>query len=190
MTPSLVIIVSTHSQQCAMNDATVQQLAVAIQALAALATAAPPPPVAPAAPNFISPYEGDALDLSSRTGTSLFQKGSKPLDTKFTGKAEDLHQFLADLKDHAETCHWNSPTHGILSLPLGAPPITYNLLEDYGKVTDNQVKAACVTWMTGPDIRAKQNAQMKYNASRTPSLMKQSQQFPHMTLIFMRMAQS
>ena len=113
-----------------MNDATAQQLAAAIQALAAAAAAAPPPPVAPAAPNFISPYEGDALDLSSRTGTSIFQKGSEP---RFTGKVEDLHLFLTDLKDHAETCRWNSPPHGILSLTLGAPAVTYNLLEDYGK---------------------------------------------------------
>ena len=105
-----------------MNDATAQQLAAAIQALAAAVAAAPPPPVAPATPNFILPYQGNALDLLSRTRTSLFQKGSKPLVTKFTGKVEDLHLFLTDLKDQAETCHWNSPTHGILSLTLGAPP--------------------------------------------------------------------
>ena len=60
-----------------MNDATAQQLAQAIQALATAAAAAPPPPAAPAAippviPDHISPYEGNALDLSSRTGTSLF----------------------------------------------------------------------------------------------------------------------
>ena len=145
-----------------MNDATVQQLAAAIQALAAAAAAAPPPPVAPAAPNFILLYEGDALDLSSRTRTSLFQKGSEPLTTKFTGKVKDLHLFLTNLKDHAETCRWNSPTHGILSLTRGAPPVTYNLLKDYGKVTNDQVKAACMTCMTGPDIRAKQNSQMMY----------------------------
>ena len=145
-----------------MNDATAQQLAVAIQALAAAAAAAPPPPVAPAAPNFISLYEGDALDLSSTTRTSLFQKGSEPLATKLTGKVKDLHLFLTDLKDRAETCCWNSPTHGILSLTLGAPLVTYNLLKDYGKVTDDQVEAAHITRTTGPDIRAKQNAQMMY----------------------------
>ena len=70
MTCSPVTIVSTRSQQRAMNDATAQQLAVAIQALAAAATAAPPPPAAPVTPGvptFIWPYEGDTLDLSSRT---------------------------------------------------------------------------------------------------------------------------
>ena len=89
-----------------MNDATAQQLAQAIQALATAAAAAPPQPAAPAAippPDHISPYEGNALDLSSRTGTSLFQRGSEALASKFTGKVEDLHLFLADLKDRSET---------------------------------------------------------------------------------------
>ena len=90
-----------------MNDATAQQLAQAIQALA---TAAAAPPAAPAAippthtPDHISPYEGNAINLSSRTGTSLFQKGSKAFASKFTGKVEDLHLFLADLKNRSETC--------------------------------------------------------------------------------------
>ena len=97
------IIVVTRSQNRDMNDATAQQLAQAIQALATAAAAAPPPPAAPAAipppviPDHISPYEGNALDLSSQTGTSLFQKGSEALASKFTGKVEDLHLFLADL---------------------------------------------------------------------------------------------
>ena len=70
-----------------MNDATAQQLAQAIQALAT-ATAAPPaapvviPP--PAIPDHISLYEGNAIDLSSQTGTTLFQKGSEALASKFT----------------------------------------------------------------------------------------------------------
>ena len=51
-----------------MNDATAQQLAQAIQALATAATARPAAPAAippPAIPDHISPYEGNALDLSS-----------------------------------------------------------------------------------------------------------------------------
>ena len=50
-----------------MNDATVQQLAAAIQVLAAAATAQMATSPAPLAPNYISPYKGDALDLSCHT---------------------------------------------------------------------------------------------------------------------------
>ena len=80
-----------------MDNNVVQQLAQAIQALAAAATAplaalgAPPPPV------HVCPYEGDALALSSSTGTGLFHDGCIPLSSRFMGKVEDLHLFLADL---------------------------------------------------------------------------------------------
>ena len=146
-----------------MNDATAQQLAQAIQALA---TAAAAPPAAPAAippppiPDHISLYEGNALDLSSQTGTSLFQKGSEALASKFTGKVADLHLFLADLKDRSETCRWNSTTHGIISLVISGT--TYNFLDDYGKVNAAQIKTARVTRVGAGDARARQNAQMMY----------------------------
>ena len=149
-----------------MNDATAQQLAQAIQALAMAATAELPPPAAPAAipppiiPDHISPYEGNALDLSSQTGTSLFQKGSEALASKFTGKVEDLHLFLANLKDCSETCRWNSTTHGIISITIAGT--IYNLLDDYGKVNTTQIEAAHVARLGAGDIRARQNAQMMY----------------------------
>ena len=105
--PQIFTIVVTRPQNRNMNNTTAQQLAQAIQALATPAAAPPAAPAAippPAIPDHISPYEGNALDLSSRTGTSLFQKGSEALASKFTRKVEDLHLFLADLKDCSETC--------------------------------------------------------------------------------------
>ena len=146
-----------------MNDATAQQLAQAIQALATAAAAPPAAPAAippPAIPHHISLYEGNALDLSSRTGTSLFEKGSEALASKFTGKVEDLHLFLADLKDRSETCRWNSTTHGIISLVISGT--TYNLLDDYGKINATQIEAARVAHAAAGDVRACQNAQMMY----------------------------
>ena len=146
-----------------MNDATAQQLAQAIQALATATAAPPPAPAAippPAIPDHISPYEGNTLDLSSRTGTSLFQKRSEALASKFTGKVEDLHLFLADLKDHSETCRWNSSTHGIISLVISGT--TYNLLDDYRKINATQIEAARVARAGAGDVRARQNAPMMY----------------------------
>ena len=136
-----------------MNDATVQQLAVAIQAHEAAAGATPPPLVAPAGPNFILPYEGDTLDLSSRTRTSLFQKGSEPFATTLTGKVSRPHRSCRNL-----SVEFPNTWHPLFD--YWCSQVTHNLLEDYGNLTNDQVEAACVTQMTGPDIRAKQNAQM------------------------------
>ena len=127
-----------------MDAATAQQLAAAIQALAAAAAALPPPappaPAAPAADPLTSPYEGGPLDLASRHGSSLFHNGAQALVSKFTGKVNALQLFLADLKTRAKTCHWDHPTHVILT--VAAAGTEYNLLDDYGKITEAQVEAA------------------------------------------------
>ena len=144
-----------------MDAATAQQLAAAIQALAAAAAALPPPP-APAAPAALaadpltSPYEGGPLDLASRHGSSLFRDGAQALASKFTGKVNALQLFLADLKTRAKTCRWDHPTHGILSMTVAGTD--YNLLEDYGKITDAQVEAARVA--ATPQMQAPEPSKM------------------------------
>ena len=130
-----------------MDAATAQQLAAAIQALAVAAAALPPPPApqapaVPAADPLTSPYEGGPLDLASWHGSSLFRNGAQALASKFTGKVNALQLFLANLKTRAKTCHWDHPTLGILT--VAGDGTEYNLLDDYGKITDLQVKAAWV----------------------------------------------
>ena len=77
-----------------MDNNIVQQLAQAIQALAAAATAPLAALAAPPPPAHISPYEGDALNLSSHTGAGLFCDGCIALSSRFMGKVEDQHLFL------------------------------------------------------------------------------------------------
>ena len=121
-----------------MNDDTVQQLGAAIQMLAAEATAQLAAGPAPPAPTYISPYEGDVLDLSSHLGTAIFHYGCAVLLSKFTRKVEDLHMSLADQQNRAQPCCWKSSTHNITAIN------TFNLLDDYGKLMAAQVEAACV----------------------------------------------
>ena len=149
-----------------MDAATAQQLAAAIQALAAAAAALPPPPAppAPAAPEadpLTSPYEGGPLDLASQHRSSQFSDGAQALASKFTRKVNALQLFLADLKTRAKTCCWDHPTHGILTV-VGTG-MEFNLLDDYGKITDAQVEAARVARnATDASPQAKQNSQMMY----------------------------
>ena len=115
-----------------------------------LTAAAPPPPLAAGPlpldmappPTHVALYEGDVLDLSSQTSTSLFQNGCAALASKRTGKVEDLHLFLADICNHAQTCHWNATGHAILSFTIVMD--TLNLIEDYGKLTPDQVETTCI----------------------------------------------
>ena len=149
-----------------MDAATAQQLAAAIQALAVAAAALPPPPAppdpaAPAADPLTSSYEEGHLDLASRHGSSLFRDGAQALASKFTRKFNALQLFQTNLKTRAKTCRWDHPTHGILTMVVAGTE--YNLLDDYGKITDAQVEAAQVVHNaadTSP--QAKQNSQMMY----------------------------
>ena len=149
-----------------MDAATAQQLATAIQVLTAAAAALPPPPAppapaAPAADPLTSPYEGGPLDLASWHGSSLFCDGAQALTSKFTRKVNALQLFLADLKTRAKTCHWDHPTHGILTVAVDGTE--YYLLDNYGKITDLQVEAArAARNAKDASPRAKQNSQMMY----------------------------
>ena len=149
-----------------MDAATAQQLATAIEALAVAAAALPPPPAppapaAPAADPLTSPYEGGPLGLASWHGSSLFHDGAQTLMSKFTGKVNALQLFLADLKTRAKTSHWDHPTHGILMVAVDGTD--YNLLGDYGKITNLQVEAAQAAHNAmDASPRAKQNSQMMY----------------------------
>ena len=117
----------------------------------------------PRADPLASPYEGGPLGLASQHGSSLFHDGALALAlaSKFTGKVNALQLFLVDLKTRAKMCHWDDPTHGILTVAIDGT--NYNLLEDYGKITKPQVQAA---WMAcnaaDASPQAKQNSQLMY----------------------------
>ena len=78
--------------------------------------------------------------LLSRLGAQLFHNGCTPLSSKFTGKVDDLQLFLTDLETWANLCHWNHPTHGILTFMIMGT--TFHLLDNYRKLTADQIEAA------------------------------------------------
>ena len=76
----------------------------------------------------LSPWDGD-IDLSTRTGKSLWDEGIKPLENKFSGNGRDLARFLADVTNRAKKCKW---------LPL----LTIrrkSLLSQYGEISMDDV---------------------------------------------------
>ena len=95
--PELPKIVTTRSQQGTMDAATAQQLATAIQVLAAAAAALPPPPAppapaAPAADPLMSPYKEGPLDLASQHRSSLFCDGNQsPCRMDYTHSFPGVH---------------------------------------------------------------------------------------------------
>ncbi len=89
-----------------------------------------PPQLAPQM-ILLSPWDGD-IDLSSKTGKSLWDEGIKPLENKFSGNGRDLARFLADISNRVKKCKWQ------VLLTFG----TKDLLTNYGEISLDDVLAA------------------------------------------------
>ena len=66
-----------------------------------------PAPPQPPRVILLSPWDGD-IDLSSKTGKSLWDEGIKPLENKFSGNGRDLARFLADITIRVNKCKWKA----------------------------------------------------------------------------------
>ena len=104
----------------------------------------------------LSPWDGD-IDLSTKTGKSLWDEGIKPLENKFSGNGRDLARFLADVTNRAKKCKWQ----GLLTIRRK------NLLTQYGEISIEDVSfektsSDQTTPTTLAEARPKINALMMY----------------------------
>lgn len=83
-----------------------------------------PVPLQPPRVILLSPWDGD-IDLSTKTGKSLWDEGIKPLENKFSGNGRDLARFLADITNRAKKCKWQN----LLTIK------GKNLLTQYGEIS-------------------------------------------------------
>ena len=81
----------------------------------------------------INPFAGN-LNLTDRTGITLFNKGLEPLTTKFDSSPKNLQPFLADLWTRANECHWTE----ILTV-ADTGGAHQNLLTEHGFLTQANV---------------------------------------------------
>ena len=102
-----------------------------------MADEAPPPPPprqqgggqAAAARILISPWQG-TIDLSTKTGKTLWDEGIKPLETKFSGLGKDVVRFLADVKNRVDKCEW---------MDIVTFDNDRDLLNNWGRITKEEV---------------------------------------------------
>ena len=104
-----------------------------------------------------SPWQGD-LDLSTKTGKALWDKGIKPVENKFSGMGKDLVRFLADVQNRVNKCQWQD----IINIE------GRSLVKRYGEITKEQVTGARDrrnnrAIATLQDARPIINAQMMYH---------------------------
>jgi hypothetical protein len=118
-------------------------------------------PGAAAVTTRITPFDGGALDLSSRSGSSAFFEASKPLPQVFNFKPDEVFLLRYDLTIRASLHGWNDITHGITTINHDGS--AYNLLEEHGQIDRAWVEAERIARNTPPaDVRAQQNARIMF----------------------------
>ena len=122
----------------------------------------PPPPAAPAAQPFaLAPGRNDhILDWTNPAHMKQYYKATSPLDSteKFNGQPNKIRLFLAHVEDRAQQFNWQS----ILTILVGLPPTSYNLICNYGRMSLQDVQAKALTYV-GMQGREAQDSYMLYN---------------------------
>jgi hypothetical protein len=118
--------------------------------------AAPAVPHFALAPAFANP---DVLNYSDQSAAKLFKIGTDPLSIKFDCKPDNLQLFLDQARDKSIVFDWLN----ILSIPTkGDVALSKDLIESYGEISYEDVKAHALTYMN-EDSREAQDSFMLYH---------------------------
>jgi len=108
------------------------------------------------APAFANP---DVLNYSDQSAAKLFKSGTEPLSIKFDCKPDNLQLFLDQARDKSIVFDWLN----ILSIPIGGDvAATKDLIESYGEISYENVKAHAINYMN-EDSREAQDSFMLYH---------------------------
>jgi hypothetical protein len=139
-----------------------QQLATAMANIAAALQALQQqqgvvrPPAAPVLQHYDA---ATPFDLSSRSGSSAYEKACSALPDKWDGSVEKLPNFIIALMTRASESKWDAPApNGILAFTVGGA--SHNLFTGYHSIPLSDIEAAATT---RTDDRAIQNARCLYH---------------------------
>jgi hypothetical protein len=140
-----------------------------INALQPILTGAAPAPAASFATTPGTHNVTSIIDYSTRTGTALYQEGSKSLyneDEKFDLKANKATSFLKKMQARAKKMGWDNETQGITTYQVDGQPV--DLIEHYGRIEMSAIRDQSKPWYetTGAQVnqRAAQNNAMMFEA--------------------------
>ena len=112
----------------------------------------------------------DILDYSSASGAKVYRGAIAPVAIEFDCKSENLQLFLDQIRDRSTTHDWNNilliPKEGDLENPK-------DLIESYGEVSYEDVKASVLTYVN-TETREAQDSVMLYQCIMS-SLTKEAQ---------------
>jgi hypothetical protein len=102
--------------------------------------------------------DNDVIDYSTAAGAKLYAKATEPLKDLYDGNEVDLSLFLQQVKTRSEVFGW---TH-ILAVPpdIANPDETMDLIQLYGELSLEQVRAFALTYINNQARVAQDDAQL------------------------------
>ena len=105
------------------------------------------------------------IDLASKTGKDIFRYATEKLEEElYDCRPDGMTQFLQSLSIRATEYGWEDDTGGIMQIPEDpANPLsdTNNLIENYGRITIETIRAFETSYIAMP-IRPAQDTHMLY----------------------------
>jgi uncharacterized membrane protein YgcG len=121
-------------------------------------------------------HSDEVLDYGTSEGIKQYRGATAPMELKFNLKSDGLHSFIEKFKNRALNQGWS----GICTIPVaqagavaGAESPTYNLLDQFGRMSLQDIKAHALTYQFASE-RAAQNSHQMYQFAYT-SLDEQAQ---------------
>ena len=107
----------------------------------------------------LHPQQAGFIDYGTKEGQKLFEVSSAALDLdkKFDGKGNEIIIFKQALKDRADFAGWTLQTCDIMSIPTGVGGDTKDLIDNYGVITESQIRTWALSNIDGQQTRAAQN---------------------------------
>lgn len=98
------------------------------------------------------------IDYGSSSGAKIFKNSTSPLPVKFDMEPESIFTFNDVLKDRCVSAAWSTPLADILTIPVDG--IHLNLIDNYGEITQQQVRDHCATYVHQQSRRSQHSYQM------------------------------
>jgi len=115
-------------------------------------------------PFALTPGQADAddvIDFRTSVGMKRYEKAVKPLAKLFDHQLGRTVNFSTDVKAHATAMGWDRGQGNIISIPDSkTPPVLRNLIDEYGMLTLEEIKAHVETYRNLNNRQAQNAAHM------------------------------
>jgi hypothetical protein len=106
------------------------------------------------------------IDYTTSTGIKLWQEATAALTFQFSAESREVNQFCEKLSERAHKSGWRAAGANVIDIP-DAHGNNHDLINEYGQLTDEQIRNHCATYIANDTRQAQNNAQLYHCIQNT-----------------------